>query len=56
MTLGMLNTVGDWKNACIASSVILLLIGLHWAYSSILQATSDRRRQRALEELEGKND
>ena len=56
VTLGVLNTVGDWRNACIAFSVILLLMGLHWTYSSIWQTTSDRRRQRALQELEGKSD
>ena len=56
MSLGMLNTVADWRNAGIAVFVILTAFGASTGYSKISEATSDRRRQRALEELEGKSE
>ena len=56
MSLGMLNSVADWRNAGIAIVVIVLAIGANTGYSKISEATSDRRRQRALEELEGKGE
>lgn len=55
MTLGMLNTVSDWRTAGITVIVVGVLISANWMYSKITQTTSERRRQRALEELEGKS-
>jgi len=53
MTFGLLNTANDWRNAGISVAVIALLVGFNWTYAKVVQTTSDRRRQRALEELEG---
>lgn len=56
VSLGMLNTMGDWSNAAIAVGALALILGGNWAYSKAVQSSADRRRQKALEELEGKSD
>ena len=52
----MFNTVVEWRNAGIMVAVIGLAFLASSSYSKISEATSDRRRQRALDELEGKSD
>mmetsp|Transcript_35736 Transcript_35736/g.63731 ORF Transcript_35736/g.63731 Transcript_35736/m.63731 type:complete len:230 (-) Transcript_35736:247-936(-) len=56
MSLGLLNTVSDWSNTAIAVGALTFVIGGNWAYTKVKTSSADRRRQRALEELEGKSD
>lgn len=54
LSLGMLNSVNDWRNAGIAVTVVVFAYLANASYSKLSEASSDRRRQRAIEELEGK--
>uniref|UniRef100_A0A061R6R6 Translocon-associated protein beta n=1 Tax=Tetraselmis sp. GSL018 TaxID=582737 RepID=A0A061R6R6_9CHLO len=55
-SLGTLNSVTDWRNAGITLLTFGSLVGTRVAYSRISQAAKDRRRRRAIEELQGKSD